>query len=100
MSSSPSSQSSPRIAARANAMPEGVPAAATVSNKGGPVAATMMPRTLEPEEEDEEDDSVNLGSPSPESCRLIPNLRVARPKNFFHTQLTPNYMGWLVQATN
>jgi hypothetical protein len=31
---------------------------------------------------------------------LIPNLRIARPKNFFDTQLTLNYMGWLIQATN
>jgi hypothetical protein len=81
-------------------MPEGVPSAASVSNEGGPAAATMMPRTLEPEEEDKEDDLANLGSPSPKCCHLIPNLRVARPKNFFDTQLTPNYMGWLVQPTN
>jgi hypothetical protein len=100
LSSSPLSQSSPWIAAHANAMPEGVPTAATVSNKGGPVAATMMLPTLELKEKDKEDDSANLGSPFPKSCCLIPRLRVARPKNFFDTQLTPNYMGWLVQATN
>ncbi len=74
--------------------------AAAVSNKGGPAAATMMPRTPEPEEEDKEDNSADLGSPSPKCHRLIPNLRIKRPKNFFDTQLTPNYMGWLVQARN
>jgi hypothetical protein len=81
-------------------MPEGVPAAATVSNKGGPAAATMMLCTLELEEEDKQDDSANLGGPSPKICCLVPNLRITRPKNYFDTQLTPNYMGWLVQATN
>ncbi len=74
--------------------------AATVSDKGKPAAATMMPCTLEPEEEDKEDDSANLGGPSSKCRCLIPNLRIAWPKNFFNTQLTPNYMGWLVQATN
>jgi hypothetical protein len=58
-----------------------------------------MPCTLEPEEEDKEDDSANLGGPSPKCRCLIPNLRIARPKNFFDTQLTSNYMGWLVQVT-
>ena len=74
--------------------------AATVSDKGKPAAATMMLPTLELKEKDKEDDSANLGSPFPKSCCLIPNLRVARSMNFFNTQLTPNYMGWLVQATN
>jgi hypothetical protein len=60
----------------------------------------MMLHTLEPEEENKEDASANLGSPSPKWRCQIPNLRIARPKNFFDTQLTPNYMGWLVQATN
>ncbi len=64
------------------------------------MAATMMPRTLEPEEEDKEDDLANLGGPSPKCHCLISNLRVARPKNISDTQLTPNCMGWLVQATN
>jgi hypothetical protein len=60
----------------------------------------MMPHTLEPEEEDKEDASANLGGPSPKCHCLIPNLRIAKPKNFFDTQLTPNFMGGLVQATN
>ncbi len=60
----------------------------------------MMPHILEPKEEDKEDASANLGCPSPKCHCLIPNLRIARPKNFFDTQLTPNYMDWLVQATN
>ncbi len=92
-SSSPPSQSSLWIAARVNAMPVGVQAAATVSNKGGPAAATMMPCTSEPDKEDKEDYSANLGGPSSKYHCLIPNLRIARPKNFFNTQLTPNYMG-------
>ena len=29
-----------------------------------------------------------------------PNVEVARPKDFFDTQLTPTYMAWLVKATN
>ncbi len=60
----------------------------------------MMPHTLEPEKEDKEDASANLDSPSSKWRCQIPNLRIARPKNFFDTQLTPNHMGWLVQVTN
>ncbi len=81
-------------------MPKGVPAAATVSGKWGPAAATITPHTQEPEEEDKEDNSANLGGPSPKCSCLIPNLRIARPKNFFDIKLTLNYMDWLVQATN
>jgi hypothetical protein len=73
---------------------------AILFNKGGPAAATMMPHTPVPEEEDKEDNSANPGSPSPKCPCLIPNLRIARPKNFSDTQLNPNYTGWLVQATN
>ncbi len=72
--------------------------AATVSDEGGPAAATMMPRTPELEEEGKENDSANLGGPSPKCRSLIPYLRIARTKNFFDTQLPQTtWVGWFKQ---
>jgi hypothetical protein len=58
-----------------------------------------MPNTPAPAE-GAEDKSDEAGGPSPSCRHLIPPLRIAWPKNFFDTQLTSTYMGWLVKATN
>ena len=41
----------------------------------------------------------DFGGPSDACRKLIPPLKFARPKDFFNTQLTPEFMQWLVDAT-
>jgi hypothetical protein len=42
----------------------------------------------------------DFGGPSDVCRKLIPPLKFARPKHFFNTQLTPEFIQWLVDATN
>lgn len=42
----------------------------------------------------------DFGDPSDACRKLIPPLKFARPKDFFNTQLTPEFIQWLVDATN
>ena len=40
------------------------------------------------------------GHPSPACRELLPPLAEARPKDFFDTQMTPEFIKWVVDATN
>jgi hypothetical protein len=40
------------------------------------------------------------GHPSGHCRKLLPKLILARPKDFFDTQLTPDFWSWTVDATN
>ena len=40
------------------------------------------------------------GGPSPAARKKIPNLKCARPKDFFDLQITPEFVTWITCATN
>ena len=40
------------------------------------------------------------GGPSPAARKRIPKLKVARPKDFFNLQITPEFVQWMTNATN
>ena len=40
------------------------------------------------------------GGPSPAARKRIPKMKVARPKDFFDLQITPEFVQWMTNATN
>jgi hypothetical protein len=40
------------------------------------------------------------GGPSPAARKSIPKLKVARPKDFFNLQITPEFVQWMTTVTN
>jgi hypothetical protein len=42
----------------------------------------------------------NHDGPSPEARKRIPKLNVARPKDFFNLQITPEFVQWMTNVTN